>query len=144
MKPLTEKEFKKKLKKITDKNKQKDYRRRLKAEKNKYKVHIETNKLLAIYLFILFNIIVIYALVMMCVFHDLSYLGVIITDIAAQVLVYGIYCLKAYNAKKQEEYMKFEREKFNGSLSDIIEPVNESDEDVCEELEPKNYVEEIL
>lgn len=130
MKSLTEREFKRKLNEIVSKNKQKEYRIRLRAEKNKYKTHIETNKLLAIYLFILFNIIIIYVLAMMYIFKDLSYLGVLITDIAAQVLVYGIYCLKAYKAKKQEEYMKFEREKFNGSFVEIAESIDESDSEL--------------
>lgn len=130
MKSLTEREFKRKLNEIVSKNKQKEYRIRLRAEKNKYKTHIETNKLLAIYLFILFNIIIIYVLAMMYIFKDLSYLGVLITDIAAQVLVYGIYCLKAYKAKKQEEYMKFEREKFNGSFAEIAESIDESDSEL--------------
>ena len=73
--------------------------------------HLETNKLIAIYLFMLFNVIIIYALVAMWKLGDLSYLGILISDIAAQVLVYAIYCMKAYYGKKQEELMRFERDK---------------------------------
>ena len=54
----------------------------------------------------------------MWVFRDLSYLGVLITDIAAQAITYGIYCLKAYHGKKQEEQMKFEKEKLYGTNED--------------------------
>ena len=128
MKSFTEAEFQDRLSKIQEKNKQKKYRLRLKDEKNKLNAHVETSKAIAIYLFILLNTIVIYAMVAMWVFSDLSYLGVLITDIAAQILLYAIYCLKAYKAKKQEEYMKFEREKFNGSLSELLESASESDE----------------
>ena len=72
--------------------------------------HIETSKLFAGYLFALMNAIIVYAMVAMWKFADLSYLGVLITDIAAQILVYAIYCLKAYKGKNAEEEMKFKRE----------------------------------
>ena len=62
------------------------------------------------YLFVLLNAIVIYTMAAMWVYADLSYLGVLISDIAAQVLVYGIYCMKAYKAKKSEEEMKYKRD----------------------------------
>ena len=70
----------------------------------------ETSKKLAIYLFMLMNTIIIYAMVAMWHFGDLSYLGVLISDIAAQVVVFAIYCAKAYFGKKAEEDMKFARE----------------------------------
>lgn len=122
MKHLTEAEYKEKLKVLKEKNVQKKYRKNLRKEKFKYapKLKIETNKLFAIYLFILLNAIVIYAMVAMWQFADLSYLGVMITDIAAQVLVFAIYCMKAYKAKKSEEEMKFKREQSKGNLSDIL------------------------
>lgn len=103
-------------------NSQKEKHRLLKAEKDKYKSHghIETSKLIAIYLFALLNAIIIYAMVAMWHFGDFSYLGVLISDIAAQVLIYAIYCMKAYHAKKQSEQMKFDREKLQGSLGDVL------------------------
>ena len=65
MKHLTEAEYKEKLKVLKEKNVQKKYRKNLRKEKFKYapKLKIETNKLFAIYLFILLNAIVIYAMV---------------------------------------------------------------------------------
>lgn len=86
------------------------------ADLRKLKVHpgrrkLETNKLIAFYLFIVFNVIIIYALVAMWKHGDFSYLGVLISDIAAQVLVYAIYCIKAYCGKKAEENLRFERDK---------------------------------
>ena len=101
----------------------------LDAEKKKYnKSRMETSKLIAIYLFVLLNVIVIYAMTAMWCFADFSYLGVLISDIAAQVLIYAIYCMKAYHAKKQSENMKFERERLSGTLGDILDAGGESKE----------------
>lgn len=116
---LNEEEYQKKLDKIKEWGIQKQYRNRLKDEKAKFRstYKVETNKLIAIYLFVLLNAIVVYAMISMWHFADLSYLGVLITDIAAQVLIYAIYCLKAYFAKKQEENLKFEKEKLSCLLN---------------------------
>lgn len=118
------------MNKIKRDNAQKQKQLLLKAEKDKYKGtnHIETSKLIAIYLFGLMNAIIIYAMVAMWRFGDFSYLGVLISDIAAQVLIYAIYCMKAYHAKKQSERMKFEREKLQGSLGEILDAGGECHE----------------
>lgn len=125
---LTEKEYKEKLKKIRKRNIQKQYRQSLREEgRSVTSVKIETSKLVMIYLMILFNAILLYAMIAMWKFQDLSYLGVLISDIAAQVIAYAIYCLKAYHGKKQEEQMKFEREKFSRDDEDVTaeDPVTE-------------------
>lgn len=90
------------------------YRLNIEKERKKFRrfSQIETSKLIAVYLFTLLNAIVIFSMVAMWTFADLSYLGVLITDIAAQIVVYAIYCAKAYKAKKSEEELKFEREKY--------------------------------
>lgn len=81
---LSEREFRRQLAKIKSENTQKERQMALDAEKNKYsKKQFETSKLIAIYLFVLLNGIVIFAMVAMWHFADLSYLGVLITDIAA-------------------------------------------------------------
>lgn len=120
---MSKSEFNVRLKQIQRKNKSKERMEKLKKEKSKYgfKINIETSKLFAIYLFVLFNAVLIYALIAMWEFGDLSYLGVLITDIAAQILLYGIYCMKAYSGKKQEEQMKFEKEKLFGFVDDDID-----------------------
>ena len=121
MKTLTKKEYQQKLKKIKEKNIQKEYRRNLRREKYKgFKINVETSKFLAIYLFLLLNSIIVYAMVAMWKFYDLSYLGVLITDIAAQVLIYGIYCLKAYKAKKAEEDMRYKRDCRQDNLKELL------------------------
>lgn len=113
---LSETEFQKKMKKIKLNNFSKERKAKLREEKKKYSIRlenkIETSKVLAIYLFILLNVVLIYSLVAMWHFGDLSYLGVLITDVAAQIVTYAIYCMKAFKAKKESEKMAFEREKF--------------------------------
>ena len=80
--------------------------------------HIETSQLLAVYLFVLLNAIVIYSMVVMAMMQDLSSLPVLISDLAAQVLVYAIYCAKAFKGKQAEENIKFERDKLSMSVDD--------------------------
>ena len=63
-------------------------------------------------------------------FGDLSYLGVLITDVAAQIITYAIYCMKAFKGKKESEKMAFEREKFEaeyGFPEDEDTSMNEED-----------------
>lgn len=82
------------------------------------KVKVEFSKILAIYLIVLLTSIVVFTMVAMWHFGDLSYLNVLITDIAAQIVVYMIYCVKAYHGKKSEEELNFERDKIE-KLSDL-------------------------
>ena len=82
------------------------------------KVKVEFSKILAIYLIVLLTSIVVFTMVAMWHFGDLSYLNVLITDIAAQIIVYMIYCVKAYHGKKSEEELNFERNKIE-KLSDL-------------------------
>ena len=107
---FTEAEFQEKLKKAREESEYRQQLQQIRDEKKKYRKPIETNKIIAIYLFAMLNALVVYAMVVMWKFQDLTYLGVLITDIAAQILLYGIYCLKAYHGKKQEEEMKYKRE----------------------------------
>lgn len=81
------------------------------------KSKIEFSKILAIYLLILLTAIVVFTMAAIWHFGDLSYLNVLITDIAAQILVYIIYCIKAYHGKKSEEELKFEKEKIENCIN---------------------------
>ena len=127
---MTEKKYQQEMGKIKEINKQKEYRLNLEKERKKFKhIHkIETSKLLAVYLLILLTAIIIYAMAAMWKFADLSYLGVLISDIAAQILIYGIYCMKAYKAKKSEEELKFKREQ--SSFEDFLDAGAECNEPV--------------
>ncbi len=131
---MTEREYRRKLKKIQNKNIQKEYRESLNKEKNKYKkkLHVETHKVLAMYLFILINVIITYTLVAMWIFQDISLLDVLITSVVSQVIVYAVYCLKAYNGKKQEEQMKLEYTKLSRKDS-LSEDMN-----YCEQPDPED------
>lgn len=91
-----------------------EYKFLLRQEKDKLKEKFQktqTTKLIVAYLLFLLNGIVIYSCVAMWHFKDITYLEALITDIAAQVLVFGIYAIKAYFEKKQEESVKLERDK---------------------------------
>lgn len=88
------------------------------------KNRIEFSKILAIYLLALLTAMVAFTMAAIWHFGDLSYLNVLITDIAAQILVYMVYCIKAYHGKKSEEELKFEKEKIekcaNTDLDDEV------------------------
>lgn len=95
---MTTKEYEEKLKRIRYKNRQKEMKANLEKEENKYKKKFKwpsTTKLIATYLFVIFNVVLVFVMYAMWHFADLSYLGVLITDIAAQVLVYWIYAQKS-------------------------------------------------
>lgn len=98
MKKLNDKEYQIELRKIQRNNLYKERNNKLKEEKDKYKKQIKlpsTTKMIAVYLFIILNVVLIYAMVCMWHFSDLSYLGVLITDVVAQILTFIIYCAKS-------------------------------------------------
>lgn len=98
MKYISEREFSARLKRIELINHQYEIRQQLKYEKNKYRHKFKlpsTSKLIAVYLFVILNIVLTFSMVAMWTFQDLTYLGVLVTDVAAQVLTYFIYTLKA-------------------------------------------------
>lgn len=110
-----QKKYSKKIKKIEEQifwqNKKSEIKQLKKS--NRKKLGLTTTKLLSYYLFILFNAILLYALIAMWHFQDLTYLGVIISDIVAQIFVFGIYCLRAYLDTKSEEQIKLETKRLN-------------------------------
>jgi len=122
---MSDKRFEKRVFRLRRRIKTRAQRRQLR-EMLRGAHHIETSKLLAIYLFVLLNAIVVYSMVVMAITQDLSSLPVLISDLAAQVLVYAIYCAKAFKGKQAEENLKFERDKL-GMSEDEDEPCD-SDE----------------
>jgi len=116
---MSDKRFEKRVLRLRRKIKTRAQRRQLR-EMLRSANHIETSKLLAVYLFVLLNAIVVYSMVVMAITQDLSSLPVLISDLAAQVLVYAIYCAKAFKGKQAEENLKFERDKLG--MSDEDEP----------------------
>ena len=116
MRYLTDNEYQAEL--IKAERKKENYKRKAEIRKIKAECRpkVETSKMLAFYLFVLLNAIIIYSMVAMWVFRDFTYLGVLISDIAAQVVIYAVYCVKAYKGKKEEEFIKLEREKLSGGV----------------------------
>lgn len=112
------------------------------------KLGLTTTKLLCYYIFIIFNVVLVYALVAMWHFADLSYLSVIISDIMGQVVLFVIYSIRAYKDTKSEESMKLERDKLNllgpnlsNKVNDLLDKVesigddDSTDEDFTEDIE---------
>ena len=112
------------------------------------KLGLTTTKLLCYYIFIIFNVVLVYALVAMWHFADLSYLSVIISDIMGQVVLFVIYSIRAYKDTKSEENMKLERDKLNllgpnlsNKVNDLLDKVesigddDSTDEDFTEDIE---------
>lgn len=127
---MTYGQYLKRVDRINRRIKQARMRQSLRDKKQRHKrAHkkIETNKIIAVYLFVLLNAIVVYAMIAMWRFNDLSYLGALISDIAAQVVIYAIYCAKAYAGKKAEENLKFEREKWLSERDNSEGPVCEEE-----------------
>lgn len=95
---LSESKYQEKLKRIQANNASRERKRKLKEEEKKYKLKFRlpsTSKLMAVYLFIVLNVVLCYSMAAMWYFRDLTYLGVLITDVAAQVLTYFIYAKKS-------------------------------------------------
>lgn len=131
-----QRKYSKKIKKIEEKifwqNKKSEIKQLKKN--NRKKLGLTTTKLLSFYLFAIFNVVLIYALVAMWHFEDLSYLGVVISDIVGQILVFGIYCIRAYLDTKSEENIKLEQQKIGlpTQLQEKIDgllPPSENEED---------------
>lgn len=98
MKRLSQAAYKAEVERIQRENVYRKRNQNLQELKDKYKQPAErpsTSKLMAFYLFLIMNIILLYAMIAMWHFRDLTYLGVLITDVAAQVLTYFIYTKKA-------------------------------------------------
>lgn len=110
-----------KLRKIEQKGEKLLRKRELKEKRDSYKKpkkKIQMTKIITWYLFILLNIVLIYSMAVMYLFRDLSYLGVLITDIAAQVITFLIYTCKSYKETKEEALIALEHEKLNNTYND--------------------------
>ena len=118
---MTDRQYQAKMLKVKRNNISKQRKISLKKEKAKYNPKIETSKILAIYLLGLMNLIIVYALIAMWHFGDLSYLGVLITDVVAQILTYAIYCIKAFKGKQAEEEMNFRRDQFEQQEEELYQ-----------------------
>ena len=132
-----QRKYSKKIKKIEEKifwqNKKSEIKQLKKN--NRKKLGLTTTKLLSFYLFAIFNVVLLYALIAMWHFEDLSYLGVVISDIVGQILVFGIYCIRAYLDTKSEENIKLEQQKIGlptqlqEKIDGLLPPSENEDDD---------------
>lgn len=129
MKYLSQREYERKLKEVQRENESIDRYNKLKNEKRKVSIDIKkptTDKLIAIYLFIILNVILVYSMISMWNFADLSCLGVLITDIAGQVITYYIYAKKA-TAQNTKGGITYDMAMLEHGLSDVNNDVGASD-----------------
>lgn len=129
MKYISEREFNSKMRVIQRRNESIDRYNKLKDEKKKVSINIKkptTDKLIAIYLFIILNVILVYSMISMWNFADLSCLGVLITDIAGQVITYYIYAKKA-TAQNTKGGITYDMAMLKHGLSDVNNDVGASD-----------------
>lgn len=129
MKYISEREFNSKMRVIQRRNESIDRYNKLKDEKKKASINIKkptTDKLIAIYLFIILNVILVYSMISMWNFADLSCLGVLITDIAGQVITYYIYAKKA-TAQNTKGGITYDMAMLERGLSDVNNDVGTSD-----------------
>lgn len=95
---MTEQRYKEELDRIELENESLMRKQALKEARRTYRTPIvlpSTTKLILIYLFIMLNAVLVYALVAMWHFGDLTQLGVIITDIVSQVVAFIVYAAKS-------------------------------------------------
>lgn len=129
MKYISEREFNSKMRVIQRRNESIDRYNKLKDEKKKSVYQYKkptTDKLIAIYLFIILNVILVYSMISMWNFADLSCLGVLITDIAGQVITYYIYAKKA-TAQNTKGGITYDMAMLEHGLSDVNNGVGASD-----------------
>lgn len=119
----------KKLRKIERKGERILRKRELKAKLNSYKEpkkKFPTSKLIAVYLFILLNVVLIYSMIMMYLFRDLTYLGVLLSDIVAQVITYMIYMIKS-TKENTVGGITYDTAMFNLQNQNITQTINDND-----------------
>ncbi len=100
---MSEKEFREEMRKARLKNESIARKQELQKIKNAYKPNKKrsTTKLIAVYLFVLLNVVLGFSMYMMYHLSDLTYLGVLITDIVAQVITFLIYVVKSTKENTQ-------------------------------------------
>ena len=112
---MTEHKFQKKLAKAQARKHHLEQKQQIKELKRYGKHKIETSKILAIYLIALFTGIILYSLIAMWHFQDLSHLSTLITAFVSEVMTFLIYCAKAFFAKKNKELIALQREQLSSA-----------------------------
>ena len=123
-------EKKKKAEAHAQKIKEKQELEVIRNKNNKEKKKIPTHKLVTIYLYVVLTAILIYSMTAMWHFADLSYLGVLITDIAAQIITFVIYShhSTAQNSEGGISYMALQ-EKLRNHVECIMPDTSDVNDD---------------
>lgn len=129
------KKYAKKIRRIEEKNFLRDKRNEIRKlrKDNRTNLGLTTTKLICYYMFGIFNVVLFYALIAMWHFADLSYLGVVISDILGQIVVFAIYSVRAYKDTNAEEKFKLERERLN--TSDLPSKIGNKVEDLLSKVD---------
>lgn len=107
---MTEYKFRQKLRKAEAHKRDVERKQQLSELRHYGKQKMETSKKLTIYLIILFTIIIVYSLVAMWRFQDLSHLSTLIMAFTSEVVTFITYCAKSFFAKKNAEAIKLQRD----------------------------------
>lgn len=128
---MSDEEYESRMKKIQDKNILREQKQNLRNERNKYKHNIKlpsTSKLIAGYLFVVLNAVLVYAMIAMWHFMDLTCLGILVTDIAAQVLTFMVYAWKATKENTKNGLV------YEMAMKNSVEEICSSDENMDDEV----------
>lgn len=120
-------EHKRKLRKIERKGERILRKRELKAKKASYKrpkQKIQTSKIYFALLFISCTCTQIFSMVAMWHFGNLDSLGVLIGSTLTEGIGMLGYYLKSYHETKEEEKIKFEKEKFYNEFNNAVSITN--------------------
>lgn len=116
---MTDRAYERKKQRIELRNLDRQQRYALKAMHYRpEKKPMETSKWIAILLLSVMLSSLIYTMIVMVAFRDISYIGALITEVIGAAMVYFVYCGKAFLGKKASEDNKLEREKL-GLFDDI-------------------------
>lgn len=139
---ITEQEFVVRMAQIERRKKSYERKQKLKEARQEYKRKIKlptTSKAMAVYLFMVLNVVLAFAMAVIWKSQDLTSLGILITDVVGQVLTYFIYAKKATaeNTSADGTGIKFQAmmnefyEKFGDTASDDSD-ADYDDNDIAE------------
>ena len=130
---MTEQQYRCKKRRAEEKQRDRLRRQEIRAIKHPPKPKMETSKKMAIYIHIMCTVVILYSLVAMWYFQDLSHLDTLIAGVVAASVNYITYCAKAFFAKKCAEEVKLKRD---------LENVTDSTEDFGIDFRPEEEIQQ--
>ena len=101
-----------------------------KRKKKRKKKKVTSTKIFMYFIFINCTIIEVYSMAVMYILQDLSALSTLIGAVVGEAVSFAVYAAKSFCETKEEERIKFEREKYFSNNSCTYE--NEETEDLSE------------